>query len=120
MCDEQMNVILDRSRGKQRARKVLNDPPDVSVEIVPHRIRDPPFAVLRREHEVDEDLCERLGHGGGEVAGVVADEVADEVAGAAPSGLMVFSYGNPARWAGLSPWAPLAHISTFAPLARFR
>ena len=63
MSDEQMDVVLDRTRSEQRTRRLPQNTADVCVQIVAKCIGDKAFTILRRENEMNQDLGKGLWHG---------------------------------------------------------
>jgi len=62
MSRQKVNVVGNRASLKKCAFEVLQNSAHVGVEFIPNLVRQHRLAVLRREHDVNEDLGERLRH----------------------------------------------------------
>jgi hypothetical protein len=70
--EQDVNVIAHGINLNQRRIVVLEDAGDVGVKLAALLVTQELATALRREHEMDDDVGERLGHGGGVLSGVLA------------------------------------------------
>lgn len=67
---EKMDMIRDRSGFQEKATEIFNDAAEVGMELVANRIGQDRMPVFRGKHQVNEDLGERLWHGGCALSGL--------------------------------------------------
>ncbi len=63
-ADHQVNVVFDPAGREEVAFSFPQNAADVGVEVGSPIVANPRRAILRAEHGMDQDLCERLRHGG--------------------------------------------------------
>ena len=64
MSEQHVNVVSYRSGTQERAFAIGDDPADVGVQFVTDQILQKGFAILGREDGVNQNLRDRLRHGG--------------------------------------------------------